>query len=469
MYKDVSDQEPEERPLLIKVYARRWLILFISCISIFQRGFNQSCYGPINSVFVMYMGVQPYQVDWFMVTQSVVYLSMSLPLSWGTSALGFRNTYILMTSTLLLGFVLTTIGVSLTTGYAWMIAGQTVMGFSNIISWSVPPSTAATWFSDNEVATAVALQVVGQGLGESFGSAITPALVNVSQSVDEITSRMFYLFISVTAVSLIMFINTVLFVEKNPDQPPSEAQAKALIKQNDEANKCTGFTDSFKLCWATIKELFQNPHFVVGCFVFGAVNPVLRNNSILLSSILQSSFQMTSADSNSQSGYVMMGGWMTYTLGGFIAGPIISKTRAYKSVVLFSVFFECLSCMTVMLGAFFLSLPMIFTGVLAQGLFLGMANTSVFELLVEVTYPKPLMLVATLNITGVGIFRLMYPLVGRVLLTYVSATASTAFPFALTLISSIMIAVINPPYRRHEANLSSDETSKLIDSEEKKD
>jgi len=367
--------------------------------------------------------------------------------------------------------VLTTIGVSLTTGYFWVIAGQTVMGFSNIISWSIPPPMAAKWFPTNEVATAVALQVVGRGVGESFGSAITPALVNKEQSVAMITSRMFYLFIAITALSLVLFISTVLFVKEGPEHPPSKAQAKALIKQNEEASKSAGFVDSLKLYWVTIKDLFHNPYFVAIWFVFGAVNPVLRNNSVLLSSLLNSSFsQLSSADLNSQAGYVLMGGWITYTIGGFIAGPIISKSHAYKSVVLFSVFFECVACMTIMLGVYYLNLGVIYTGIVAQGLFLGMANTSLFEILVEVTYPKPTMLVTMVNIIGMGIFRLMYPLVGRVLLTYVSAVASTAFPFALTLLSSIIIAVMNPPYKRHQANLSSEgESAKLLVSEEKED
>uniref|UniRef100_F6SA10 Major facilitator superfamily (MFS) profile domain-containing protein n=2 Tax=Ciona intestinalis TaxID=7719 RepID=F6SA10_CIOIN len=94
----------------IQSYTRRWVILFISCTAIFLRGFNQSCYGPINSVFTKYLDVQPWQVDWFILAQSVVFLTMSLPMSWVTSRLGFRNSYLVMTASLILGFALTTVG-----------------------------------------------------------------------------------------------------------------------------------------------------------------------------------------------------------------------------------------------------------------------------------------------------------------------------------------------------------------------
>ncbi|XP_078485999.1 choline/ethanolamine transporter FLVCR2 [Ciona intestinalis] len=448
----------------IQSYTRRWVILFISCTAIFLRGFNQSCYGPINSVFTKYLNVQPWQVDWFILTQSVVFLTMSLPMSWVTSRLGFRNSYIVMTASLMLGFALTTVGCSTRKGYIAIIAGQTIMGFSNIISWSIPPPTAALWFPVNEVATAVALQVVGRGVGESVGSILTPAIVRVSMPNQEIGFRLTILFLVFTIISLVLTFAIFAAVKDEPPIPPSQAQAKAK-QMRSERNQDKSFSAALKEYKQVIKELFTNKYFVAVWFAFGAANPVLRNNSVLLSSILLTTFSKYTW-LNQKAGLVLMGGWLTYTVGGFIAGPIITKTHKYKEVVFYSILFECLSCVVILIGIRLRILECVYAGVVILGLFLGIANTSLFELLVEVTYPKPTMLVTMVNIIGMGIFRLIYPIIGRVMLSTIGPSASTAFPVAMTALAAIVIGIIQPTYYRHDSYKLQEEEPLLLKNQE---
>ena len=69
------------------------------------------------------------------------------------------------------------------------MCGQGLMGFSNIVSWSLAPPTAAIWFSKGEVATAVAVQVVARGVGESLGAYLPTALTSDNSTVEEVRSR----------------------------------------------------------------------------------------------------------------------------------------------------------------------------------------------------------------------------------------------------------------------------------------
>ncbi|CAK8686092.1 unnamed protein product [Clavelina lepadiformis] len=448
----------------LAVYTRRWVILLIACLAIFLRGFNQSCYGPINNVFVKFFHIQPWQVDWFILTQSVVFLSMAFPLSLITARIGFKNSYVMMCAGLFLGFALTTVGVSMRTGYVSVIVGQCIMGFSNIISWSIPPPTAAIWFASNEVATAVALQVVGRGIGESIGSILTPQIVNPTQTDETIAFRLMWTFVAVTSIAAVITLASVFFVKDAPALPPSEARAQAISAKENQGNMQTDdLKTTLKQYAAVVKQLYKDPYFVAVWFVFGAVNPVLRNDSVLLSSVLHSTFKNI-PDLDKKSGYVLMGGWIAYTVGGFIAGPIITKTKKYRPVVLISVGLECAATLVVMLGIKYRVLDCVYAGVVTTGLFLGMANTSLFELLVEVTYPKPTMLVTMVNIVGMGFFRLIYPIIGRVMLARVGPTASCAFPFALTLLSTIILVIIRPQYKRQMAQES--ELRRLLEPEE---
>ena len=451
--KEKSAKEKEEK-IELGVYPRRWIILFISCTAIFLRGFNQSCYGPINSVFVKFLRIQPWQVDWFILTQSVVFLSMALPLSWFTSRIGFKNSYIFMCATLAVGFALTCLGCSIRTGYPSAIVGQCIMGFSNIVSWSVPPPTAAIWFPTREVATAVALQVVGRGVGESLGSILTPLTVNTDMSDDEIGFRLMWIFISMTLIAVLLTIGVIFFVVDAPPLPPSESRAKAIREKEKTGNlEQQGFSDALVQYKKIIKELFVDPYFICVWIVFGVANPVLRNNSVLLSSVLHTAFA-DDGSLNKKAGFVLMGGWVGYTVGGFIAGPLITKTKKYRYMVLFSVGLECVAAGVVMVGMKVRALIAVYTGVVSTGLFLGMANTSLFEIVLEVTYPKPPMLVTMVNIIGMGICRLLYPIIGRYLLMYVGATASCAFPFGLLLAATIVMAIIKTPTKRLDAETS---------------
>ena len=228
------------------------------------------------------------------------------------------------------------------------------------------------------------------------------------------------------------------------------------------------FFDALNVYRTTITELFTDPYFIAIWFMFGAINPVLRNNSVLLTSLMQNTFKKT-LYLDSEAGFALMGGWITYTVGGFIAGPLITATRKYKSVLLTSVSMECVSCLIIMVGVYLKNLIVLYIGVFSQGLFLGMANTSLFEIVAEVTYPRPTMLVTMANIVGMGIFRLIYPIIGRALLSTQGAFASTCFPFAMTLASSLIIAVISPPYKRLAAQNELDETTILLEKNDEND
>ena len=61
------------------------------------------------------------------------------------------------------------------------------MGVGNILSWTLPSPTAATWFAQEEVAIAVALQVVARGIGESAGAYIPTAFIDENMTPSKVS------------------------------------------------------------------------------------------------------------------------------------------------------------------------------------------------------------------------------------------------------------------------------------------
>ncbi|CAK8686396.1 unnamed protein product [Clavelina lepadiformis] len=449
-HSDYSDDENEEVP--IQAYSRRWVVLSIAAFAIALRGYNQSCYGPINNAYTEYFKVEPWQVDWLVVIQSVIFLTVALPMTLLITRLGYRLSVILITTTLTLGFTLTTAAVSWRGGFGMMLSGQAVMGFSNIVSWSIPPATAAIWFPRNEVATAVAIQVVGRGVGEAIGSFLPTYIISEKPDMSNTQVSLVTMFGILSGLAFFLALFAMFFVKNSPPTPPSEAQAK-LIRVNDFKQKRE--ESSLRSTWDTfasvVQSLFRDKIFIAVWFVFGAVNPILRNNNVLLTSMLHHRFN-SKTKINAQAGIVLLVAWCMYTVGGFIAGPLITKTKRYKTMVFLSVFLLLLSCVVILVGVKVKNLDVIYAGVMTQGLFIGMANTSLFELLAEVTYPHPPMFVTMISIVILGMFRLIYPLVGRFILKQFGATWSTAFPTILTAICTLVIALLKPEYKRESTN-----------------
>ena len=171
----------------LRAYPRRWFILGIVGVAISLRGYNQSCYGPTNNIYSNYFEVEPWQIDWLVVVQSVIFLAISFPMTILTSKIGYRLSVLLITTTLTAGFIFTTLGVVWRSTFGIILFGQAIMGFSNIVSWSIPPATAAIWFPKDEVATAVALQVVGRGVGEAIGSFLPTILLKDDSKADQVS------------------------------------------------------------------------------------------------------------------------------------------------------------------------------------------------------------------------------------------------------------------------------------------
>jgi len=453
MTSDVDDAEPP------RVYTRRWFVLSIVATSILLRGFNQSCFGPSNNLLANYFNVEPWQIDWLVIVQSVIFLVASLPLSMMTVRLGYRTIVIATTFSQSLGFALTACGLSSRSGFVLAMVGQGLMGFSNIVSWSLTPPTAAIWFAKNEVATAVATQVVARGVGESIGAYLPTRLTNNNATIHEFEMTWKWMYTSLCGLGTLLFILAYLVVWDKPPTPPSFAQMKAEESQRFNENAAGSSTrgllqelkSSAAAFWRVIKALLSDPKFICVWILFGASNPVLRTNNVLLSSALNKRFTDVT-EVNTKVGMTLMIAWGMYTLGGFVTGPIITYTQRYSEVVLVGEIFLFTSCLLVFCGVYFYNMAIIYVGVALQGLMVGSCNTSLFELIAEVSYPQPTMFVTMISIIGMGIFRFLYPILGRFLITNVGATSSELFPCIVTGACVLIAAVLRPSYKRKFAN-----------------
>ena len=168
---------------------------------------------------------------------------------------------------------------------------------------------------------------------------------------------------------LVLLLFAFFVISDKPPLAPSLAQYKIEIqKQNVSQNEkfIEEIKKSAKEFIKLITILFKDPVFVAVWILFGASNPVLRNNNILLTSAFRKDFPNTKGI-ESHMGLVLLVAWAMYTVGGLICGPVIRFTKKYKETVIFGQFGLFTSCLCILLGMYWKTARTIYTGVVIQG------------------------------------------------------------------------------------------------------
>jgi len=272
-----------------------------------------------------------------------------------------------------------------------------------------------------------------------------------------------FIFGSSALVSAIIMVVVVMFVTDNPPTPPSIAQFEM---QKNDTIKDSSFSDSLRLYSKTAVSLFTDRYFVTIFFAAAAVLPVTRYSSILLSSILQDSFSQQNPEElnlmNLKTGYALTAGWVAYTICGYTTGPVISHTRAYNSVFSVGAALVSLSCLSLLCGVQLTAMSPIYVGVVGFSIGIAISSTASFELLIEVTYPNPILLVATINGLGLGVSKLLYSVIGRYLLEKSDSVAAWTYPMGMTLIAAFLLHYFTFPLKRTEAEKKRSSANSLV-------
>ncbi|XP_078489146.1 choline/ethanolamine transporter flvcr2a-like [Ciona intestinalis] len=435
----------------VKVYKKRWCILTVVSLYGFLLGIDFSSFGQINNVLAKLFAIQPWQVDWLNLAAPVVYIVMTIHTSAVISSVKFRHLTIIYLAILAVGFIFVLLSVSITREFPCAVIGQVCIGFSVLFNFAGIPVTASIWFPSNEVALAVAVQMLARGLGEVVGSFVSPYLVHINRPVEQ---NQFHLMIFFGALASAAFLLTVfgfVFVENRPPSTPSFAQQNVT----DQISTFT-VKGILKECKVILTNKTVAPVLIAGCMCY----VVIVSYTVLLSSILHKGFPST-RNINTLSGRLVMLAWALSTVSSLAAGPIIIKTRAYKGFLLINVFGMVLSCACVLLSFIFQNIFLLYIGMAALGLFDGFAVTCVLELLAEVIYPKPMTHITQLFLCGTAIMQLVYITVNRVILTNVGAIEANILTLVACMLAFILLLITKTSYARTEMNESNENASLL--------
>ncbi|PSN51560.1 Feline leukemia virus subgroup C receptor-related protein 2 [Blattella germanica] len=244
----------EESSQEVKLYVRRYFILFIFACFALMNSFQWVQYSILANIVEAYYGVGSVAVDWTSMIFLVSYIILIIPAAHFLDKKGLRWTIVLGTLLNAAGACVKIASVRQDLFWVTFI-GQTLAAMASVFMISIPPCLAAAWFGENEVSTACSIGLFGNEMGIALGFYVPTLLVSNSEDIDAIGNDLSTLFYISAGVSTSVFIIALIFFQDKPPTPPSRQQAE-LVRADDDS------------LLATLKRLLRNRNYVLLIIVY---------------------------------------------------------------------------------------------------------------------------------------------------------------------------------------------------------
>lgn len=173
------------------------------------------CFSPIAEKTASYYGVSDLVVDFLSLSFMIASVPFGPVASWLLDTQGLRRSLIIAAAFNCVGGWTRYAGDFLGSGkLAVLFIGQLLAAVSQPVILDCPTMLAATWFGEDERATANMIASIANPLGIALGSLFPPMIVDVPSDM-----RSLYLYFALPAT--VGLLVTVLFLKDRPPSPPS--------------------------------------------------------------------------------------------------------------------------------------------------------------------------------------------------------------------------------------------------------
>ncbi|XP_054710636.1 feline leukemia virus subgroup C receptor-related protein 1-like isoform X2 [Uloborus diversus] len=419
----------------IKLYKRRFLMLFIFGICSMMNGVPQFQYTVVADIVACYYNVSVSDVNWTSVVFMVAFLPLVLPVMFLMGKKGLRITLLIGGILNFTASVIQCFSFS-PERYAVIMTSQTIYAMGQVFVLSLPPFIAGVWFGANEVGLACALGVFGNQLGIALGFIIPPLTMtnNCTDEVD-ITYELSVIAYPLAAINTIILAVIYLFFQEKPAMFPSAAQAN---KSHNEIN----YVES-------LKNLFKDMPFMLLLVAYGLITGTYFAMSTIMNEMVLIHFPGEEVDAG------WMGALMVFAgmIGSVLLGAILDKTHKFKeiSLICFGLSFLLLVGYTGVIQIdnfiwvqflFFTLLGFIMTGYLPVG----------FDFGAEITYPVPEAMSGSLLNASTQLFSIILTIIASTLLQKYGDLTSNIFLCANIFLALLITACIRCELKRANAD-----------------
>ncbi|RNA31816.1 feline leukemia virus subgroup C receptor-related 1 [Brachionus plicatilis] len=432
----------------IKLYAKRWLILFIfSSISLLS-AFNWIEYNIVQDVVIFYYNQslpddQVKKIDavnWFSMVYMLCYIPLVFPAMFLLERKGLKLSCSIGAFLTLLGSLIKCFAVNPNLFYLAM-TGQTFCAIGQAFTLGIPARLSALWFGPNEIGLATSIGVFGNQLGTAIGFVVPPRLVHKKDPVDVIEKNFYSIFITVAVLCAIFFILSLIFVSNQPVKAPSRAQLE--VRKSAALRKDVNDFDIFK---ESLKNLFKNFDYILVLVSYGVNTGVYYSISTLLNLIISNYYE----NENENIGLIGLILVASGLIGAVVCGFVLDRTKQFKYTTLV-IYVSSFLAMIIFSLTLQINIWLIFWTTFLLGFFMTGYLPVGFELAAEVTYPVSEGTSCGLLNSSAQIFGILFTYTqGRIIISYGSFYGNV-FLIAMLLIGTILTALVRQNFKRQEA------------------
>ncbi len=215
-----------------KVYPYRWVVLGVFMLINLAIQMLWICFAPITGPAAQFYGVSELRIGFLAMVFMIVYIPLSMPISWMVDTMGYRKSVSIGAVTM--GVFALLRGV-FATNYTLVFIATLGLAVSQPFMMNSISTVAAKWFPIGERATASGLVIVASFLGIAVGEVLSPLLF-LSYGI----ATMLLIYGGVAAATALVF---VIFTREAPPTPPcppgKETRAlmldglKSMLKKKD--------------------------------------------------------------------------------------------------------------------------------------------------------------------------------------------------------------------------------------------
>jgi len=336
-----------------KLYPYRWVVLAVFMFVNLTIQILWIAYAPITILASEFYGVSDSKIGMLSMVFMIVFIPLSIPVSWGIDTYGFRNVVsigavFMAVFGILRGLVGSNYTLTLISTIGIAVAQPFLLN-----AWTKVP---AQWFDIKERATAVGLVTLASLIGTAVGMVLTPELVK-TLAID----RVQLVYGIITAVSTLLFL---ILAREKPATPPCAPGEEVRALMLDGLKHAL----SVPRFWIYLVISF------VGLGLFNGittwVEPIIRPRGF-------------TPDDAGTLGALMLGGGLV----GAVVMPIFSDKLHKRQIFIFLGFALAIPGL---IGVTYATSPwLLFLSAIWMGFFLVSANPIGMQYAAEITHPTP--------------------------------------------------------------------------------
>jgi len=390
----------------IQLYPKRWLV--ISCIGLENIIYaaSLSYFGTSNNIFADYFNVTYAIVDWFNIINKPAdwFVCACLALLTILNKNGFRKISIVTAACSLAGTLCNIMAFTWHSLYFLLYLGNFLIGILGGVLLVVPISFVILWFPDNEIGSAISVNMATANLGkviailipshiltpltceeiiDNFNATQNETYAKCKHSWQRTIKRNMEIYQgAITVLAAAALIVLIILAEDQPPKPPTIAQAR--IRQN----KITfnSFTEQMRFFFSEIKLLFTDTTFINLVALFSFVNSAILFQSLYISEIMRPVFRLWS-NPDVISSYLVILFQAGGVAGSILSGQLMNNFKRYVLLLRFGFCMILVSSIAFTFGYYFNNIPCTFIFNFFLGLCINFVLGPLYE--ISTTYLPP--------------------------------------------------------------------------------